>query len=150
VARYEIGFQSAAAAAGAAYAAFRAPTRNSKLLELGLSCNAATASNISLLRNTAAGYTATTSSSVGQQENPSGADAAGTSVVDSAWSTPPTVTAASRIRRFTLPATIGAGLIWTFQNGIWVRSATATDILVIWNEGGSAGSALNGYCVWEE
>lgn len=145
---YSIGFQSAAAASGAAYAAFRAPTRNSRIREIGLGCNAATASNVSLFRNTAAGYTATTSSSVGQQLNPP--DANGTSLVDTAWSTAPTITAASRIRRFILPATIGAGLVWVFQNGLWVRSATATDIIVIWNEGGSAGSALNGYLEWEE
>lgn len=148
MARYSIGFQSAAAAASAAYAAFRAPTRNSRLIELGLACNAATASAISLLRNTAGGYAASTSSSVGQQENP--ADAAGTSLVDSAWTTAPTITAASRMRRGQLPATIGAGLIWVFTNGLWVRSATATDILVLWNEGGSAGSVLNGWAVWEE
>lgn len=146
--RYSIGFASAAAAASAAYAAFRAPTRTSRLIEIGLSCNAATASNVSLFRNTAAGYTATTSSSVGQAEKPTAA--AGTSLVDSAWSTAPTVTAASRIRRFILPATIGAGLIWTFPEGIDIRSATATDILVIWNEGAGAGSVLNGYCVWDE
>jgi hypothetical protein len=146
--RYSIGFQSAAAAAGAAYAAFRAPTRTSRLIEIGLSCNAATASNISLFRNTAAGYAASTSSSVGQAEKPTAA--AGTSLVDSAWSTPPTITAASRMRRFLLPATIGAGLIWTFPEGLDVRNATATDILVLWNEGASAGSVLNGYCVWDE
>ena len=148
MARYSIGFQSAAAGAGAAYAAFRAPTRNSRLVELGLACNAATVSNLSLFRNTNGSYAASTSSSAGQQENP--ADANGTSLVDSAWSAAPTITAASRIRRFTLPATIGAGMIWYFQNGLWVRNGTATDILVVWNEGASAGSALNGYCVWEE
>lgn len=145
---YSIGFQSVAAAAGAPYAAFRAPTRNSKLREIGLSCNAATASNISLFRNTASGYTATTSTAVGQQLNPP--DANGTSLVDTAWSTAPTITAANRLRRFALPATIGAGLIWVFQNGLWVRSATATDIIVIWNEGASAGSILNGYAEFEE
>jgi hypothetical protein len=145
--RYSIGFQSAAAAAGAAYAAFRAPTRTSVLREMGLSCNAATVSNISLFRNTNASYAATTSSSVGQQDNPIGA--AGTSLVDSAWSAAPTITAASRLRRFMLPATIGAGVIWTFE-ALFVRNATATDILVIWNEGGAAGSVLNGYCIWDE
>lgn len=146
--RHRIGFQSAAAAAGAAYAAFRAPTRYSKLVEIGLACNAATASNISLLRNTNASYAASTSTSVGQADNPSAA--AGTSLIDTAWTTAPTVTAASRLMRYTLPATIGAGLIWTFPEGIFIRSATATDILVIWNEGGAAGSVLNGYCVWDE
>lgn len=148
MARYSIGFQTAAAAASAAYAAFRAPTRNSRLLEIGLSCNAATASSVSLLRNTNASYAASTSTSVGQSENP--IDAAGTSLVDTAWSAAPIVTAASRLRRYQLPATIGAGLIWVFQNGLGVRNATATDILTIWNEGAGAGSALNGYLIWEE
>ncbi len=145
---YAIGFQSVAAATGAPYAAFRAPTRNSKLREIGMSCNAATASNISLLRNTNASYAASTSTSVGQQLNP--VDAAGTSLVDTAWSAAPTITAASRIRRFALPATIGAGLIWVFQAGLWVRNATATDIIVLWNEGASTGSILNCYAEWEE
>ena len=145
---YSIGFSTAAAAASAAYAAFRAPTKTSKIRELGLACNAATTSPVSLLRNTNASYAASTSTSVGQQLNP--IDTNGTSLVDTAWSAAPTVTAASRMRRFQLPATIGAAFIWVFQNGLWVRNATATDILVLWNESGSAGSVLNGYIEWEE
>jgi hypothetical protein len=148
MARYSIAFQSAAAAAGAAYCAFRAPTRRSRVVEMGLACNAATASNVSLLRNTNASYAASTSTSVGQALDTG--DVAGTSLVDTAWSAAPTVTAASRIRRFTLPATIGAGLIWVFQVGLWVKNATATDIMVVWNEGASAGSVLNGYVEFEE
>lgn len=145
---YEIGWVSTATGANSPLAAFRAPTRQSRLWEMGITLNAATASLVSLFRNTAGGYSANASSSVGQQENPT--DAAGTSLVDTGWSTAPTINAASRLRRYQLPATIGAGLIWTFRNGIWVRGATATDILVLWNEGGSACSVLNGYCVWEE
>lgn len=148
MAKYNIGFQSAAAASGAAYCAFRAPSNASRIFEVGLACNAATASAISLFRNTAAGYTATTSVGPGQGEYTT--DPVGTSLVDTAWSTAPTITAANRLRRFGLPATIGAALIWVFQNGLYVRSATATDILVIWNEGGTAGSALNGYIAYEE
>ncbi len=146
--RYSIGFVTPAAGAGAAYAAFRAVSRSSVLVEIGLTCNAATASNISLFRNTAAGYAASTSTSVGQADNPLAA--AGTSLIDTAWSTAPTITAASRLRRFMLPATIGAGLIWTFPEGLIVRTSTPTDHLVIWNEGAGAGSVLNGYAVWSE
>lgn len=146
--QYRIGFVSPAAAAGAAYCAFRAPTRTSRILEIGLSLNAATASNVTLIRNTAAGYAATTSTSVGQADNPLGA--AGTSLIDTAWSTAPTITAASRLQRGMLPAAIGASLIWTFPDGIYVRNATATDNLVIWNEGAGAGSVINGYMVWKE
>lgn len=145
--RYTIGFVTPAAAAGAAFAAFRAPTRRSKLVELGLTCNAATVSNVSLFRNTAGAYAASASSSVGQAEDTN--DPAGTSLVDTAWTTAPTITAASRLRRFMLPATIGAGLVWFFQNGLYVRAAVATEHLVIWNEGALAG-VLNGYATWEE
>jgi len=145
---YEIGWVTTATASGTPLAAIRAPTRNSRIWEIGYGLNAATATLASLFRNTNGSYAASTSTSVGQQENP--ADAAGTTLVDTAWSTAPTITAASRIRRFQLPATIGASLIWTFRNGLWVRSATATDILVLWNEGGSSCSVLNGYCIWEE
>jgi hypothetical protein len=70
--------------------------------------------------------------------------------VDTAWSTAPTITAASRLRRGQLPASIGAQWVWTFRDGLWVRSATATDNVVLWNETGSAISVLNGYAVWEE
>lgn len=113
-----------------------------------MSCNAATASSVTLYRNTNASYAASASTAVGQQEQP--ADAAGTSLVDTAWTSAPTITAANRLRRFQLPATIGAGLIWSFVNGLWVRSATLTDVIVIWNEGGSAAGALNGYVTFEE
>jgi hypothetical protein len=148
MARYTIGFVSVAAASGAAYAAFRAPTNDCRVLEIYLANNAATRSDVSLLRNTAAGYTATTSTSAGQAENPG--SAAGTGLVDTVWSTPPTITAASRMRRFTLPATIGAGMIWVFQEGLWVKAATATSTIVLWNEGGSTGSVLNGHITWAE
>jgi hypothetical protein len=145
---YEIGFQTTATANAAPIAALRAPTRTSRLWEAGFSCNAATASGLTVYRNTAGGYTATTSTSVGQATNPLWA--AGTSLVDTAWSTPPTVTAASRYRRMGAPAAIGAAWVWTFRDGLWVRSATATDNVVFWNETGGAISVLNGYCVWEE
>lgn len=148
MARYEIAFTTAAAGAGTAYCAFRAPTRRSKLVELFLSLNAATASLVSLFRNTAAGYAASASTGVGQADDTS--DPAGTSLVDTAWTTPATITAANRMRRFQLPATIGAGLVWVFQNGLWVKNATPTDILVVWNEGAGAGSVLNGHAAWEE
>ncbi len=148
MARYSIGFQTVAPLTVAPYAAFRAPTRNSKIVEIGLACNAATASAVSLHRNTNASYAASTSTSVGQQENP--ADAAGTSLVDTAWTGVPTVTAASKIRAFGLPATIGAGVIWSFPNGLWVRNGTATDVIVLWNFSGSTAGILNGYIVFEE
>ena len=146
--RYTIGFVSGATTTGAPIAAFRAPSRNAQIVEIGVFCNAATASAISLFRNTASGYTATTSTSVGQQLDPSDVNASG--LVDTAWSTAPTVTAASRLRKGQLPATIGAGLVWSFPAPIKVRNGTYGDWLVLWNESGSTNSVLNGYVIWDE
>lgn len=146
--RYSIGFVSTATGAGAPIATIEAPTRCLYVVEIGVFCNAATASGVSLLRNTASGEANSTATSAGQPFNP--ADVAGTGVIGTAWSTAPTITAASRIRRGQLPATIGAGLIWTFPAPLVIRNATKTDYLVLWNESGSTNSALNGYVTWDE
>jgi len=146
--RYSIGFVSTATGAGAPIATIEAPTRCLYVVEIGVFCNAATASGVSLLRNTASGEANSTATSAGQPFNP--ADVAGTGVIGTAWSTAPTITAASRIRRGQLPATIGAGLIWTFPAPLAIRNATKTDYLVLWNESGSAISAMTGHVVWEE
>jgi hypothetical protein len=146
---HRLGFTTPAATTGAPLAAFRAVSRTSRVLEVGVFCNAATASQVALYRNTAAGYTATTSV-VGQTPNPLWA--AATSAIDTAWSTAPTVTAANIFSRAQMPAAIGSGFVWQFyaEGGIWVRTATATDHLVLLNSGGTTDSVLNGYMVWEE
>lgn len=146
--RYSIGFVSGAATTGAPIATIEAPTRCLYVVEIGLFCNAATASAASLFRNTAGSEANSTATSAGQPFNP--ADVAGTGVIGTAWSTAPTITAASRIRRGQLPATIGAGLIWTFPAPIVIRNGTKTDYLVLWNESGSTNSVLNGYVTWDE
>jgi hypothetical protein len=145
---YEIGFTTTSVTTGRPVAAFRAPTRTSRLWELGWSCNAATASGITIYRNTASDYLASASTSVGQATNPLWSP--GTSLVDTAWTNLPTIVAASKYRKGQLPASVGAQWVWTFRDGIWVRSNTATDILVLWNETGVNISILNGYVVWEE
>jgi len=145
---YEIGFQTSAMATGAPIAALRAATNALRLWEIGWSCNAATASGVTLYRNTNASYAASTSTSVGQNTDPT--SHAGTGIVDTAWSAAPTITAASRLRRGQAPAAIGAGVVWTFRNGLLVRATTLTDYLVLWNETGSSISVLNGYMAWEE
>ena len=146
--RYSIGFVSTATTTGAPIATIEAPTRQLYVVEIGVFCNAATASAISLFRNTASGEANNAATSAGQALNP--ADVAGTGIIGTAWSTAPTITAASRIRRGQLPATIGAGLIWTFPAPIMIRNGTKTDYLVLWTEGASTNSVLNGYVTWDE
>ena len=146
--RYSIGFVSTATGTGAPIATIEAPTRQLRVWEIGVFCNAATASGVSLFRNTASGEANSTATSVGQAFCP--ADVAGTGLMGTAWSTAPTITAASRLRRGQLPATIGAGLIWTFPMPLLIRNGTKTDYLVLWNESGSTNSVLNGYVTWDE
>lgn len=53
---------------------------------------------------------------------------AGAALVDTTWGTAPTVPAIPW-RRYPIPATIGAGIVWQFPGGIVVPAAGA---LVIW------------------
>lgn len=145
---YSMGFLTTATATGAPVLGIRAPTNAIKVWEIALNCKAATASGLVLYRNTNGSYAASTSTSVGQAEDPT--SHAGTGLLDTAWSAAPTITAASKMRYGGAPAAIGAGWIWTSRAGIGIRAATATDILVLWNESGSAISAMTGHVVWEE
>jgi hypothetical protein len=146
---YEIAFTTTATANGAPLAAIRAPTNTVRIWEIGWFCNAATVGQVTLFRNTNASYAASTSTSVGQAIDIACSHAA-TGLVDTAWSAAPTITSASRLRRAQAPAVIGAGIVWTWRTGLIVRTATATDNLVLWNESGGAISVLNGYVTFEE
>lgn len=110
----------------------RAPTRVARIKELGVFVEVAptTAPQFVLARATAGG-TSTTSTAV-QPGNP--AAAAGTVTIDSAWSAAPTFTTAGPfLGKATLPVSAGAGLFFPLGDGIWLRSGTATDNLVIAN-----------------
>jgi hypothetical protein len=146
---YEMSVATVAALTNAPAAAIRAPTNAIKVWEIWWEITAATATTISLYRNTASGYTATTSTSVGQMTDPS-IGTAGTGVLDTAWSTPPTITSGAKIRRSAVAGTIGAGAAWKFRNGLIIRSGTATDNLVLWNDTAATISAAICFVVWEE
>ena len=51
------------------------------------------------------------------------------------------------LRRFGIPATIGAGIIWTFPFGLIVPTGPAE--IVVWNIGAST-STFSGYFVYDE
>lgn len=143
MARYSVAVTTPAAAAGAAYATIHTvSTDRGYLVELGISLNAATASSIQLIR--ASNTPVASTSNLGQAEDPG--DPAATINVDTAWSTAPTV-GTLPFRRIVLPATAGAGIIWTFPLGLKIP---VSSWLVIWNYGASAGSALSLYTVFDE
>ena len=111
-----------------------------KVMEIGIFLVAATASTIGLGRPAAIGTTPTAPVDF-LQEDPNNVLA--TAVVQSAlaWGVGPTIPAAF-IRRITLPAIIGTGVIWTFPEGLVIPVSSS---LVLWNLG--TNSVLDAYAV---
>lgn len=98
-----------------------------KLMELGISQTAATASEFGLGRPAAIGVTPT--SPVTVLDEADGGGPAGTTRTAVAWGTPPTVPVQFN-RKVLTPATIGAGVIWTFPRGLGIPVSAS---LVLWN-----------------
>jgi hypothetical protein len=107
-----------------------------------MSGGTAAATDVGLGRPAAISVTPTTV--VPQPEDTSSATATCTGQV--AASTKPTVPTLF-LRRFGIPATVGAGIIWTFPYGIVVPTGPAE--LCIWNIGAST-STFSGYFVYDE
>jgi hypothetical protein len=107
-----------------------------------MSGGTAAATDVGLGRPAAVSVTPTTLTP--QAEDTSSAAAVCTGQVAAA--TKPTVPA-NYLRRFGIPAAIGAGIIWTWQNGLVVPTGPAE--LVVWNIGAST-STFSGYFVYDE
>jgi hypothetical protein len=145
MAKYSVGVVTPAAASAAAYATIHtAAGDRARILEIGAFTTAATASRIALGRKN--NTPVATTSVLGQAEDP--ADTAAVTNVDTAWSTAPTAPA-NFLRRASLAAVIGAGVVWTWPVGKELI-IPVSDWLIIWNDGASAGSALAFYAVWDE
>lgn len=113
-----------------------------RLMEIGFFLAAATASIFGLGRPAAIGDTPTTPVDFLDEDSD---DVLAAAVIQSAlaWGTGPTVPAAF-LRRISLPATIGAGVIWTFPTGIVIP---VSESLVLWNIG--TDSVVDAYAVVE-
>jgi hypothetical protein len=114
-----------------------------RIMEIGFFLNAATASTIGLGRPGAIGVTPTSPVDFLAEDN---ADVVVSGLVQSAlaWGTGPTVPT-NFLRRISLPATVGVGVIWTFPKGLVIP---ASGSIVLWNL--ATGSALNAYAVVDE
>lgn len=141
MARQEVGVRTVAAASGAAYVNFVPGSgRPMRLLELGVSVVTATASGIGL--GLAANTPVASTTTLGESQD----NAAALGGIGTVWSTAPTVPAKFK-RRFLIPATIGLGFIWRFDNpGILIPDQKLT----VWNFHTAAGGALDLYAVWDE
>ncbi len=113
-----------------------------RLLELGFTLVAATATTIGLGRPAAIGDTPTTPVDF-LPEDPNDVVASGVIQSALAWGTGPTIPAAY-LRRIALPATIGVGVIWTFPKGIVIPVSSS---VILWNL--ATNSVLDAYAVVE-
>lgn len=100
-----------------------------RLLEIGITLNAGTASAFGLGAEIAAnkGITPTSPQTVLAEDQNN--LTAGNTTTAMAWATGPVVPP-NFYRRCSLPSTVGAGIIWTFPRGIMVPKNTS---LVLWN-----------------
>jgi hypothetical protein len=145
VASYTLGVVTPAPAAnGFFFDLAAAATDRLNIREIGVSLNAATASTLALFRSTAIGTR--TTPTTGLAEDP--ADPAGTGTIATAWSVNPTMAAAA-LRRLALPATAGAGIVWTWPYGKGLVVPVSASI-VLQNVGAAAASALSVYVTWDE
>ena len=116
-------------------------TNRANILEFGTTLNTATASSLGLgheVAGTTLGGTAN-----GQPEDMASPQTSPT-VVGTTWATQPT-TPTQFYRRVSLPATIGAGIIWTFPRGILVP---VSNNIGLWNI--SAVPVQDCWFVWDE
>jgi hypothetical protein len=113
--------------AAASWEVRSAATGKPKLMELGYSLGAATASIIGIGRPAAIGVTPTTPLVALDESDGNGPVGLTTCAV--AWGTAPTVPANFN-RRASLPATIGAGIIFTFPRGLGLPISSS---IVVWN-----------------
>lgn len=115
MARYGIGVTKTTGAAAGLLVQLRAGAgRDLRVFEIGVFATTAVAGEVGLIRPSAVGATFTSSGVGAAEDNAAGA---GVAVVDTAATTAPTI-GTNYMRRIQLPASVGAGVIWTFPIGI--------------------------------
>jgi hypothetical protein len=100
-------------------------TLRSQILEVGFSQVTAVAGTYGLGRPQAIGVTPTSPQTFISED---AGEPAGNTNACVAWGTPPTVPL-NFFRRVTCPATIGAGVIWTFPRGLIIATSSS---LILW------------------
>lgn len=121
--------KASAAAAGAIVALRTGAARDIRVFEIGVSAVTAVAGEVGLGRPAAAGVTPGTPTGPTAAGNAhDSASVVGTTLIDASWGTAPT-SPATFWRRFQLPGSIGAGVIWSFPGGIVVPTSAT---IVLW------------------
>jgi hypothetical protein len=150
-ATYAVAERSASLTAAGRFGELRtAATDKLYVREIGVSVGVAGAApTIGIIRPLAIGVTPTTPKT-GQAEDPSSPAGTGQSAV--AWTTAPTLPATPvYIRRVGLPATVGAGWIWTWNPGeelvVPVSSSILIDCIAL---SAATATAIDWYAKWVE
>lgn len=149
MALYEAGFQSVAAAGGAAYVELRGGANNQfKIREIGVTTTAATVSPVGLIRALAQSVTPA-GTFLGQPCENSAQVPAATAIPSTTFGTAPTITANTYLRQIILPAVIGAGMVWAWSERDPLVIAKAGSLL-LWNYSATLAGILTVYIKWDE
>lgn len=144
MALYSGDFATTVTTTGAPAMDFRAATGNfPRIMEMAIVMAVATASTYAIARST--NSPTQTSTSVMLAED-AGNAATGVTTQAVTWSTAATVGTVF-YRRAVLPATIGAGIVYTWPRGLGIAPAAAT--IVVWNLA-TNGNNMNVRCVVDE
>jgi len=146
--RYEVASLTTLTAASVPFATLVAgASSRMKITEIGIFMATAVASDIALARSATA--TTTPTKILGQVYDTADPAAIGSLAI--AWATIGTANAIS-LRRIALPATVGAGVIWTWPEShrLILASPAATSELMFVNRGAGVCATFNIYVVWDE
>lgn len=146
MALYSVGQSKAAPATGTCIAMIRPGSSNDvSVREIGVFNSTAVATSVGLIRSLTSGTPST--STLVQSDIPG--LTAGATNLDTAWSAQPTISTIY-LRKLVLPATIGAGIIWTFEPRDLIIRNGATTQVCLWNFGAGTAAALEVYVVVDE
>lgn len=147
MARFSASVAKAAPAAAAAIIVIRPPSgRKISVLEIGIANTTAVASSIAMGRVGGTAGTQSAQSLVQAEEN---IGDTGVTNIETAWSAAPT-NPTVRNRGIVLPATIGAGWVWSWAPGQLYVGNGANSAWMLYNFGGAAAAALEVYVVVDE
>lgn len=152
MARFEVASNKAgtASTANVTYWQFKtAAGSRARVFEIGLSISSApntAGPSWRLARATALGTS--TATVAAEEEDPGGG--AATAVLDTTWSTNPTVSATD-LRRYATPTAIGSGIVWTWPDHRPLIVPVSSGLCVVnANNPGTVGGNYNIYLVFEE
>lgn len=144
---YKASNVTPAALTNAFFAQLRTPsTARARLRAVSMfQTSSSVAVTVGLIRSASVGATFTTTV-VGQAVDPS--DVASVVNLDTAITTAPTISGSPvYLDRWTLPATIGTGIVIFFPDSIIIPVSSS---ILLWNYGASTGAAMHVSFMWEE